>query len=210
MHGVDSMPETAENVARPVRDRPRVAGPHGPGLATEGRCRSESGLLRRRADAGDDPAEEGEAVVVAKDEHPRETSMEALARLKGVVRPDGTVTAGQCLRRQRRRLRAAAGQRGGRRPARPDPARPHRRAWPPSAWRRASWASAGSCYPQGAGADRAQAGADGRDRAERGLRGPGPGGAARPSASMTTTRASTRTAARSRWAIRSAPAAHGW
>ena len=36
----------------------------------------------------------GDALVVAKDEHPRETSMEALAKLKGVVRPDGTVTAG--------------------------------------------------------------------------------------------------------------------
>jgi acetyl-CoA C-acetyltransferase len=36
----------------------------------------------------------GEALVVAKDEHPRQTSLEALARLKGVVRPDGTVTAG--------------------------------------------------------------------------------------------------------------------
>ena len=32
----------------------------------------------------------GDPIVVAKDEHPRETSMESLARLKGVVRPDGT------------------------------------------------------------------------------------------------------------------------
>jgi acetyl-CoA C-acetyltransferase len=36
----------------------------------------------------------GEAVVVSRDEHPRATSLEALARLKGVVRPDGSVTAG--------------------------------------------------------------------------------------------------------------------
>jgi len=36
----------------------------------------------------------GDPVLVTQDEHPRETSMEALARLKGVVRPDGTVTAG--------------------------------------------------------------------------------------------------------------------
>ena len=40
------------------------------------------------------PQKKGEPIVVAKDEHPRETSLEALARLKGVVRPDGTVTAG--------------------------------------------------------------------------------------------------------------------
>jgi acetyl-CoA acetyltransferase len=33
-------------------------------------------------------------VVVARDEHPRETSLDALAKLKGVVRPDGSVTAG--------------------------------------------------------------------------------------------------------------------
>jgi acetyl-CoA acetyltransferase family protein len=36
----------------------------------------------------------GDPVIVAKDEHPRETSLEALAKLKGIVRPDGTVTAG--------------------------------------------------------------------------------------------------------------------
>jgi acetyl-CoA acetyltransferase family protein len=40
------------------------------------------------------PAKKGEPVVVARDEHPRETTLEALAKLKGVVRPDGTVTAG--------------------------------------------------------------------------------------------------------------------
>lgn len=40
------------------------------------------------------PQKKGEPVLVSQDEHPRETSMEALARLKGVVRPDGTVTAG--------------------------------------------------------------------------------------------------------------------
>jgi acetyl-CoA acetyltransferase family protein len=40
------------------------------------------------------PQKKGDAVVVDTDEHPRETSLEALARLKGVVRPDGTVTAG--------------------------------------------------------------------------------------------------------------------
>jgi acetyl-CoA C-acetyltransferase len=40
------------------------------------------------------PQKKGEAVVVKRDEHPRQTSLEALAKLKGVVRPDGTVTAG--------------------------------------------------------------------------------------------------------------------
>jgi acetyl-CoA C-acetyltransferase len=36
----------------------------------------------------------GDALLVSQDEHPRETSLEALAKLKGIVRPDGTVTAG--------------------------------------------------------------------------------------------------------------------
>jgi acetyl-CoA acetyltransferase family protein len=40
------------------------------------------------------PHRKGDPVVVDKDEHPRSTSMEALARLKPIVRPDGTVTAG--------------------------------------------------------------------------------------------------------------------
>jgi acetyl-CoA C-acetyltransferase len=39
------------------------------------------------------PQKKGEAIVVNKDEHPRETSMEALAKLKPIVKPDGTVTA---------------------------------------------------------------------------------------------------------------------
>jgi len=40
------------------------------------------------------PQKKGEPIVFAKDEHPRATTLEALAKLKGVVRPDGTVTAG--------------------------------------------------------------------------------------------------------------------
>jgi acetyl-CoA acyltransferase len=40
------------------------------------------------------PQKKGDPVIVSKDEHPRDTTLEALAKLKGVVRPDGTVTAG--------------------------------------------------------------------------------------------------------------------
>jgi acetyl-CoA acyltransferase len=40
------------------------------------------------------PQRKGDPIAVARDEHPRETSLEALAKLKGVVRPDGSVTAG--------------------------------------------------------------------------------------------------------------------
>jgi len=40
------------------------------------------------------PAKKGEPVIFAVDEHPRETTLESLAKLKGVVKPEGTVTAG--------------------------------------------------------------------------------------------------------------------
>jgi acetyl-CoA C-acetyltransferase len=40
------------------------------------------------------PQKKGDPIVFAKDEYPRETSLETLAKLKGVVKPDGTVTAG--------------------------------------------------------------------------------------------------------------------
>lgn len=93
-YGVDSMPETAENVAvdfnieREAQDKMAL--------------RSQLNALRAQQSGYFDaeivpvtiPQKKGEAIIVSKDEHPRETSMEALARLKGVVRPDGTVTAG--------------------------------------------------------------------------------------------------------------------
>src|SRR5205809_1121276 len=40
------------------------------------------------------PQKKGDPLLVSKDEHPRDTTLEALAKLKGVVRPDGSVTAG--------------------------------------------------------------------------------------------------------------------
>jgi hypothetical protein len=72
------------------------------------------------------PQKKGDAMVVDQDEHPRETSLEALAKLKGVVRPDGTVTAGNASGRERRRLCPAAGRRGHCRQERPDPKGPRR------------------------------------------------------------------------------------
>lgn len=94
MYGVDSMPETAENVAtefgieREAQDRMAL--------------RSQLNALRAQQSGFFDseitpvtiPQKKGDPVEVSKDEHPRETSLEALAKLKGVVRADGTVTAG--------------------------------------------------------------------------------------------------------------------
>jgi acetyl-CoA acyltransferase len=94
MYGVDSMPETAENVAtdhrieREAQDRMALASQLNAVAA------QRAGHLAREITPVTIPQKKGETVVVERDEHPRETSLEALARLKGVVRPDGTVTAG--------------------------------------------------------------------------------------------------------------------
>jgi len=93
-HGVDSMPETAENVAaefgieREAQDRMALASQRKAVAA------QKAGFFDAEIAPVTIAQRKGEAIVVAKDEHPRETSLEALARLKGVVRPDGTVTAG--------------------------------------------------------------------------------------------------------------------
>lgn len=93
-YGVDSMPETAENVAtdykieREAQDRMALAS------QMKAVAAQKAGHLAREITAITIPQKKGDAIVVDKDEHPRETSMESLAKLKGVVRPDGTVTAG--------------------------------------------------------------------------------------------------------------------
>jgi acetyl-CoA acyltransferase len=77
-----------------LRDRARGAGPHGPAQPAQRPAGAAGRLAGGRDHAGEHRAEKGEPLVVDRDEHPRETSLEALARLQGVVRPDGTVTAG--------------------------------------------------------------------------------------------------------------------
>jgi 3-oxoadipyl-CoA thiolase len=93
-HGVDSMPETAENVATEFR----IGRADQDAMALRSQQRAVAAQQRGFFDAEivpvTIPQKKGEAVVVRRDEHPRETSLEALAKLKGVVRPDGTVTAG--------------------------------------------------------------------------------------------------------------------
>jgi 3-oxoadipyl-CoA thiolase len=93
-YGVDSMPETAENVAvdfqieREAQDR----------MAFNSQLRAvaaiKAGHLAREITPVSIPQKKGDALIVDTDEHPRETSLETLAKLKGVVKPDGTVTAG--------------------------------------------------------------------------------------------------------------------
>ena len=93
-YGVDSMPETAENVAvdfkieREAQDRMALAS------QMKAVAAQKAGFFDAEIVPVTIPQKKGDAVIVSKDEHPRETSLEALAKLKGVVRPDGTVTAG--------------------------------------------------------------------------------------------------------------------
>jgi 3-oxoadipyl-CoA thiolase len=94
LYGVDSMPETAENVAtdfkieREAQDRFALAS------QLKAVAAQKAGFFDAEITPVSIAQKKGDPVVVAKDEHPRETSLEALAKLKGVVRPDGTVTAG--------------------------------------------------------------------------------------------------------------------
>jgi 3-oxoadipyl-CoA thiolase len=93
-YGVDSMPETAENVAKEFgvsrEDQDR--------FAAESQRRASAAQANGRFEAEIVPVSvaqrKGDAIMVSRDEHPRETSVEALAKLKPIVRPDGTVTAG--------------------------------------------------------------------------------------------------------------------
>jgi acetyl-CoA acyltransferase len=93
-YGIDSMPETAENVARHFKieraAQDRMA------LASQQRAKAAQtrGFFDTEIVPVTVPQKKGNSIVVAHDEHPRETSLEALAKLTGVVRPDGTVTAG--------------------------------------------------------------------------------------------------------------------
>jgi 3-oxoadipyl-CoA thiolase len=86
LHGIDSMPETAENVAAEFK----VARADQDAFA----LRSQQRFFDSELVPVPIPQKKGEPVLVRGDEHPRETSLEALAKLKGVVREEGTVTAG--------------------------------------------------------------------------------------------------------------------
>ena len=94
MHGVDAMPETAENVATDFRIEREAQDRMALTSQLKAVAAQKAGFFDAEICPVSIPQRKGESVVVAKDEHPRETSLEALAKLKGVVRPDGTVTAG--------------------------------------------------------------------------------------------------------------------
>jgi len=93
-YGVDSMPETAETVASEFGisrvDQDRMA------LASQQKAvaAQAAGFFAAEITPVHIAQKKGDALTVDQDEHPRATSLEALAKLKPIVRPDGTVTAG--------------------------------------------------------------------------------------------------------------------
>jgi 3-oxoadipyl-CoA thiolase len=93
-YGIDSMPETAENVASEFG----IARADQDAFALRSQQRAlaaiEAGRLAQEIVAVAAPRKRGEPELVTRDEHPRATSLEALAALKPIVRPDGSVTAG--------------------------------------------------------------------------------------------------------------------
>ena len=93
-YGIDSMPETAENVAAEFQ----VSRADQDAFALRSQQRAADAIASGRLADEIVPVtiaqKKGDPIVVAKDEHPRVTTLESLAKLKGVVKPDGTVTAG--------------------------------------------------------------------------------------------------------------------
>ncbi|MCM5571534.1 3-oxoadipyl-CoA thiolase [Burkholderiaceae bacterium FT117] len=93
-YGIDSMPETAENVA----DDFKVSREDQDAMAFRSQQRAaaaqKNGFFDGEIVPVSIPQRKGDPVVVNRDEHPRETTIEALGKLKPIVRPDGTITAG--------------------------------------------------------------------------------------------------------------------
>ena len=94
LYGVDAMPETAENVAtdykieRLAQDKMALAS------QLKAVAAQKAGFFDSEITPVTIAQKKGDPLIISKDEHPRETTMESLAKLKGVVRADGTVTAG--------------------------------------------------------------------------------------------------------------------
>lgn len=93
-YGIESMPETAENVAADFT----INRSDQDAFAVESQRRAAAsqanGRFAQEIVPVTIPRKKGDPVIVDRDEHPRETSLEALGKLRPIVRPDGTVTAG--------------------------------------------------------------------------------------------------------------------
>ena len=93
-YGIDSMPETAENVAadfnigREAQDKMALRSQINAANA------QQAGFFESEIVPVTIPQRKGDALVVSQDEHPRQTSLEKLAQLRPITKPDGVVTAG--------------------------------------------------------------------------------------------------------------------
>ncbi|MFM0074395.1 3-oxoadipyl-CoA thiolase [Paraburkholderia sediminicola] len=94
MYGVDSMPETGENVATDYKISRADQDAFALRSQQKAARAQRDGTLAQEIVGVTIAQKKGDPITVLQDEHPRETSLETLAKLKGVVRPDGTVTAG--------------------------------------------------------------------------------------------------------------------
>lgn len=95
LYGVDTMPQTAENVAEQFNVSREDQDLFAYTSQQRTKAAQERGFFAKEIVPVTIPQRKGEPVVVDTDEHPRpQTTLEALAKLKGVVKPDGTVTAG--------------------------------------------------------------------------------------------------------------------
>jgi len=94
LYGTDSMPETAENVAVDFRVSRSDQDAFSLRSQDKAAAAQNNGRLAREIVPVSLPQRKGDPLVIERDEHPRATSMDALSRLKGVVRDDGTVTPG--------------------------------------------------------------------------------------------------------------------
>ncbi|WEX90257.1 3-oxoadipyl-CoA thiolase [Sinorhizobium garamanticum] len=93
-YGVDSMPETGENVAEDYRVSREDQDAFAVRSQAKAAAAQANGRLAKEIVSVTIPQKKGEPVVVDRDEHPRATTMEALAKLKAPFREGGTVTAG--------------------------------------------------------------------------------------------------------------------
>ncbi len=95
LYGVDSMPETGENVAEDYRISREDQDAFALRSQNKAAAAQENGRLAREITPVTIPQRKGEAVVISKDEHPRATTIEALAKLGTPYKKEGgTVTAG--------------------------------------------------------------------------------------------------------------------
>ncbi|HEX8226219.1 MAG TPA: 3-oxoadipyl-CoA thiolase [Allosphingosinicella sp.] len=93
-YGDDTMPSTAENVAQEWQVSREDQDAFAVRSQDKAASAQENGRFAAEIVPVSIPQRKGDPIVVDRDEHPRKTSVEALARLKPIVRGDGTVTAG--------------------------------------------------------------------------------------------------------------------